>query len=466
MYGFIFFRDGDWISEVIDDQLYLAYGDYAEADEKLRAVFTTEEDYVAAVQKGSKALHFAKCADTNETWLPLLEKAFAKAHGDYSAIEGGFTGEGVEDLTGGVTTEVITRDILDKNRFWSEQLTKVNDELLFACAIGNNALDQVRGIITNHAYSVLKTVEAEGQRLVQVRNPWGKSEWTGPWSDGSSEWTPEWMTLLNHRFGDDGSFWMSYEDFLKVFTDLDRTRIFTPEWTLAQCWTQGHVAWPAQFADQEFKITLAQSSTVALVLQQVDARYFKGLEGQYDFRLYFRLRRDGAREYFARSKQGIIMSRSVNIEVELEAGSWFVSFKATRVKSGRATRDEYIEAFRKGQSDKFMHIARSFDFAFSKGADEWFEGVGEPEAEAEGDEEHQEEAQEPKPVAATELDATAVIGLLVYAQDPALTVQLVDADPSVNELDPDDSSVQYFLDSSADKTNFLSAQLAAMSTAA
>lgn len=36
------------------------------------------------------------------------------------------------------------------------------------------------------------------------RNPWGKTEWTGAWSDGSAEWTPEMMLKLNHRFGDDG----------------------------------------------------------------------------------------------------------------------------------------------------------------------------------------------------------------------------------------------------------------------
>lgn len=41
---------------------------------------------------GSKSLYFAQCSNENETWLPLLEKAFAKAHGDFSAIEGGFTG--------------------------------------------------------------------------------------------------------------------------------------------------------------------------------------------------------------------------------------------------------------------------------------------------------------------------------------------------------------------------------------
>ena len=51
-----------------------------------------EEEYRKAFQTGSRALYFAQCHDENETWLPLLEKAYAKAHGDYSAIEGGLVG--------------------------------------------------------------------------------------------------------------------------------------------------------------------------------------------------------------------------------------------------------------------------------------------------------------------------------------------------------------------------------------
>lgn len=46
---------------------------------------------------------------TANSWLPLLEMACAKAHGDFAAIEGGFTGEGIEDLTGGVTCELFAR---------------------------------------------------------------------------------------------------------------------------------------------------------------------------------------------------------------------------------------------------------------------------------------------------------------------------------------------------------------------
>lgn len=74
----------------------------------------SEESYRKTYQANSGALYFAQCEHPNETWLPLLEKAYAKAHGDYSAIEGGFTGEGIEDLTGGVTSELFTTDILDR----------------------------------------------------------------------------------------------------------------------------------------------------------------------------------------------------------------------------------------------------------------------------------------------------------------------------------------------------------------
>jgi hypothetical protein len=119
VYGFVFHRDGEWISEIIDDKLYLTKPDYDEVNlERImwedRDRVNSEETYRRTYQANSGALYFAQCEHPNETWLPLLEKAYAKAHGDYAAIEGGFTGEGIEDLTGGVTSELFTTDILDK----------------------------------------------------------------------------------------------------------------------------------------------------------------------------------------------------------------------------------------------------------------------------------------------------------------------------------------------------------------
>ena len=44
------------------------------------------------LQQGQRALYFSSCKDGEETWLPLIEKAYAKAHGDYEAIEAGLVG--------------------------------------------------------------------------------------------------------------------------------------------------------------------------------------------------------------------------------------------------------------------------------------------------------------------------------------------------------------------------------------
>ena len=44
--------------------------------------------------------------------------------------------EAIEDLTGGVTTELLTTDILDTDMFWTNEVMKVNAEFLFGCATG------------------------------------------------------------------------------------------------------------------------------------------------------------------------------------------------------------------------------------------------------------------------------------------------------------------------------------------
>ena len=93
VYGFVFMRDGEWCSVIIDDQLFLRQLDYHDADGYMKWAFKGKEgDYERVFSKGSEALIAAKCEDANETWLPLLEKAFAKIHGDFHAIAGGYTG--------------------------------------------------------------------------------------------------------------------------------------------------------------------------------------------------------------------------------------------------------------------------------------------------------------------------------------------------------------------------------------
>ena len=63
----------------------------------------------------------------------------------------------------------------------------------------------------------------ESYKLLQIRNPWGNSrEWNGDWSDKCPKW--ELLTISEkgkyHSNLDDGTFWMSWEDFREIFIHL------------------------------------------------------------------------------------------------------------------------------------------------------------------------------------------------------------------------------------------------------
>ncbi|KAI4192177.1 MAG: hypothetical protein LQ348_003243 [Seirophora lacunosa] len=383
VYGFVFHRDGEWIQTIIDDKLYLIASDWYETTESKKTwedvrMVDPEEEYRKVNQTGSRALCFAQCSDQNETWLPLLEKAFAKAHGDYHSIDGGFTGEAIEDLTGGVTTELLSTDILDIDKFWTDEIMKVNDEFLFGCSTGRfdkwqgskdaEKAGARKGVVRMHAYSVMEAKDIKGERLLRVRNPWGAYEWQGPWSDGSEQWTPEWMELLNHRFGDDGMFWISYKDFLRKYSSLDRTRLFGPEWQVTQQWTTVDVPWSADYNDIKYSVTVTQPGPVVIVLSQLDSRYFRGLEGQYTFQLHFRLEKDDDDSVVVRSHSNCSMSRSVSTDIELKPGTYSVLMKVTAKRwTGDPTPDEVIRESCMNRPEKLIQVGLSYDLAHAKG---------------------------------------------------------------------------------------------------
>lgn len=78
------------------------------------------------------------------------------------------------------------------------------------------------GIVSGHAYTILdvrNVIDSQGksQRIVQIRNPWGKFEWNGAFSDNSPLWTDQLKRQLNVTTEDDGIFWMRLEDFTKYY---------------------------------------------------------------------------------------------------------------------------------------------------------------------------------------------------------------------------------------------------------
>lgn len=387
IYGFVFYRDGEWIYSIIDDKLYLkspCWDSPSMQRDLLQQIDRedVENVYRKTYQTGSKALFFAQCKAQNETWVPLLEKAYAKAHGDFAALSGGWIGEGLEDLSGGVTTELFTSDILDIDEFWDNEMSKVNQEFMFGASTGllEHGYGERDGISEGHAYVIMeaRTLNS-GQRLVKMRNPWGKVRkglWEGAWSDGSKEWTKEAQEELDHKFGSDSVFWISYEDMIRKYSHFDRTRLFRdPEWRCCQRWIGVDVPWKPSF-HEKFQIKLTQDSPLILVLSQLDNRYFKGLRGQYTFRLHFRLHYQdspNAEDYIVRSHGNYLMNRSVSVELpDMPAGNYVVYLKVTgeRDSSQKSVEDVVKrECSQRVENEKLAQVGYAYDLAHSKAWD-------------------------------------------------------------------------------------------------
>ncbi|KAG0340603.1 hypothetical protein BG000_011645 [Podila horticola] len=306
VYGFIFFKDGDWVSTVVDDQLC----------------------YKIDQTTLKKSLYFSSCAEDRETWLPLLEKAYAKIHGDYESLSGGFSSEGTEDLTGGVASILFTNDILDVDQFWSCEMQRVNKQALMGCSIDHDDPSGERhGIMPRHAYSVLSIATINNERIVQVRNPWGKTEWNGDWSDQSDKWTPEAIAQVGMEEKDDGKFWMSYKDFLRIFDSLDLCRIFDATWSVASSWIPYNVE---PRSSGKFHFELDQESDSVIVLSQPDTRYYGALQADYTYTLSFHVYNSDDKLVKRARATVPYCKRSVSVELNLPVGAYTVVPHVTR----------------------------------------------------------------------------------------------------------------------------------------
>ena len=57
----------------------------------------------------SKTPLYGHCDDPNEFWVPLMEKAYAKLHGSFEALNGGSMARAMVDLSGGTSEKYNLR---------------------------------------------------------------------------------------------------------------------------------------------------------------------------------------------------------------------------------------------------------------------------------------------------------------------------------------------------------------------
>mmetsp|Transcript_13759 Transcript_13759/g.55169 ORF Transcript_13759/g.55169 Transcript_13759/m.55169 type:complete len:406 (-) Transcript_13759:9341-10558(-) len=193
-YSFRLFIDGQWQVYDIDDHLPMKG--------ELPAFSQTSRDQI---------------------WVPLLEKAYAKAHGSYWSISGGEIAEAMLELTACPTETIsFSSSTFDSNETWERLVSFSSSQFPMGCATATGG----DGLVGMHAYSILEvktltgllpgiqtkmheyfprkrissadTVQpppqdrAEDQiaddgslRVLRIRNPWGKREWKGAWGSNS-----------------------------------------------------------------------------------------------------------------------------------------------------------------------------------------------------------------------------------------------------------------------------------------
>mmetsp|Transcript_7872 Transcript_7872/g.15225 ORF Transcript_7872/g.15225 Transcript_7872/m.15225 type:complete len:1014 (-) Transcript_7872:50-3091(-) len=187
---------------------------------------------------------YAHCNDPNEMWLPLLEKAYAKLHHNYQALHGGSMIEALVDLSAETSEKYNLRDtettrLIETGEFWDLMLKYFRMGCLMGCSNSSKETEAddgeaagIDGILNNHAYGVLEVRDIENLQLIRIRNPWGKGEWKGTFADEEEEWDrhPGLKEKLNYQFGNDGTWWMTFSDWVTHYNKLYVCRIFPERW--------------------------------------------------------------------------------------------------------------------------------------------------------------------------------------------------------------------------------------------
>ena len=92
------------------------------------------------------------------------------------------------------------------------------------CGTGPIEDEDAIGLASCHAYAILEVLEACGQKMLLVKNPWGHFRYKGKFSvDDKKNWTPQMKSAFNFKqlaANDNGIFWVDLDTFVQIFDHL------------------------------------------------------------------------------------------------------------------------------------------------------------------------------------------------------------------------------------------------------
>ena len=169
----------------------------------------------------------------NDMWVLLLEKAYAKLHGNYLSLRGGFVHEALADLTGCPTVvhqldSDETAGLIRTGRFFTQIENHLREGYIVAATTEGEELwgetsDQPlgNGLLKAHSYCLLevKTDEARGKQMVKLRNVWNRDT---AWKKQNASMN-ESNGMMDNSMMDEptqDTIWMPIEDFIESFTSV------------------------------------------------------------------------------------------------------------------------------------------------------------------------------------------------------------------------------------------------------
>jgi hypothetical protein len=257
--------------------------------------YVVVDDNLPVDEKGK--LIFAQPSRSEFVWPLILEKAVAKLHGGYQAldlsvkmrhpVEKRLSASTVMcDLTGGVG---ISRDLHHEefnSTDWWNTLVELSDSKSTSLVANSIKEDETAakelGIIPSHAYQILHARQINGFKLLCLCGRWAKErKWIGEWSDQSPLWDqyPHITSALGFRTKDANSFWIPYVKFLQLFSAVHICRVFpdTQARLIEGSWTPatagGAYFDPAWTENPRYKLTLTERGKLFLNLSLPDERF-------------------------------------------------------------------------------------------------------------------------------------------------------------------------------------------------
>ena len=224
--GFTFFIDGEWKNVTID----------------------------TTIPKQGDDISLTSIETGNAYWMSLFEKAYAKAFKSYAVLEMKGIGDFLVDFTGGwskMTEFSNNKDMgFDENKKKS-LFEEIQRALEIKSLVGCMKYDKTKekedleneeneegvedeAIAPNYMYNILDAREDNGMKLIYLVNYWPKGKWTSSYSVEDETWEANKALAerLNYQVSQsDGTFWMSFDDWLTYFNRIYYCRIFPENWS-------------------------------------------------------------------------------------------------------------------------------------------------------------------------------------------------------------------------------------------